>query len=182
MEGAFDSWQRVVCLDKWLGRLAGARHSLWLLMLASLAVQPGATRRTDWPAWGRDAGNQRHSPLTQINTQQRLECSCRPGSTSPEEGRRAIPAEPIAPTLVVDTGVLYLSFPFYRVVALEPETGEVLWDYTAPGDWTSPEHSACTTTAWVPCGDWPTLLAMTLRRRRSLIGTASKLITGAPPD
>ena len=22
----------------------------------------------DWPAWGRDGGNQRHSPLTQINT------------------------------------------------------------------------------------------------------------------
>ena len=37
-------------------------------------------------------------------------------------------------------GVLYLSFPYYRVVALEPETGDVIWEYTAPGDWNSPEH------------------------------------------
>ena len=37
-------------------------------------------------------------------------------------------------------GVLYLSFPYYRVVALEPETGDLIWEYTAPGDWNSPEH------------------------------------------
>ena len=43
-----------------------ARHSLWLLMLANLAAQP-VHAQDDWPAWGRDPGNQRHSPLTQIN-------------------------------------------------------------------------------------------------------------------
>ena len=37
-------------------------------------------------------------------------------------------------------GVLYLLFPYYRVVALEPETGDFIWEYTAPGDWNSPEH------------------------------------------
>ncbi len=41
-----------------------ARHSLWLLMLASLAAQ-SVHAQNDWPAWGRDSGNQRHSPLTQ---------------------------------------------------------------------------------------------------------------------
>ena len=36
-----------------------ARHSLWLLVLAGLAAPAHA--QDDWRAWGRDAGNQRHS-------------------------------------------------------------------------------------------------------------------------
>jgi glucose dehydrogenase len=48
-------------------RHRAARYSLWLLLLASLAAQP-ALGQDDWPAWGHDPGNQRHSPLTQIDT------------------------------------------------------------------------------------------------------------------
>lgn len=43
-------------------------------------------------------------------------------------------------TPLVVNGVMYISFPYYHVVALEPETGKVLWQYRAPGDWDSPEH------------------------------------------
>ncbi len=43
-------------------RHRGARHSLWVLMLASLAAPAHA--QDNWPAWGGDLGNQRHSPLT----------------------------------------------------------------------------------------------------------------------
>ena len=42
-------------------------HALWLLLLAGLAAQP-VRAQDDWPTWGRDSGNQRHSPLTQIDT------------------------------------------------------------------------------------------------------------------
>ncbi len=117
-------------------RHRAARHALWSLLLASLAVQP-LHAQDDWPAWGRDAGNQRHSPLTQINPSNvsRLVPAWR--YEMKEEG---VPSRPSQSTPLVVGGVLYLSFPFYRVVALEPETGDVIWDYTAPGDWNSPEH------------------------------------------
>ena len=44
-----------------------AWHGLWLLVLASLIASP-VQAQEQWSAWGRDGGNQRHSPLTQIDT------------------------------------------------------------------------------------------------------------------
>lgn len=39
----------------------------WLLIVAGVTL-PGLQAQVDWPSWGHDAGNQRHSPLKQINT------------------------------------------------------------------------------------------------------------------
>ena len=91
----------------------------------------------DWPAWGRDPGNQRHSPLTQINVDN---VSTLVPAWRYEMRKEGTPSRNAQSTPLVVDGVLYLSFPFYRVVALEPETGDVIWEYTAPGDWNSPEH------------------------------------------
>ena len=91
----------------------------------------------DWPAWGRDAGNQRHSPLTQINTSN---VSMLVPAWRYEMTKAGVPSRPSQSTPLMVEGVLYLSFPYYRVVALGPETGDVIWEYTAPGDWNSPEH------------------------------------------
>ena len=91
----------------------------------------------DWPAWGRDAGNQRHSPLTQINTSN---VSMLVPAWRYEMTKAGVPSRPSQSTPLMVEGVLYLSFPYYRVVALEPETGDRMWEYTAPGDWNSPEH------------------------------------------
>ncbi len=117
-------------------RHPGARQALRALMITAFIVQT-LHAQDDWPTWGRDAGNQRHSPLTQINT----------GNVSQlvpawryEMKQPGLPSRRSQSTPLVVDGVLYLSFPFYRVVALEPETGDVLWEYTAPGDWNSPEH------------------------------------------
>ena len=113
-----------------------APHSLWLLMLASLVAQP-VQAQDDWPAWGGDLGNQRHSPLTQIDTSN---VSTLVPAWRYEMTKEGVPSRPSQSTPLMVEGVVYLSFPYYRVVALEPETGGVLWDYTAPGDWNSPEH------------------------------------------
>ena len=112
------------------------RQTLWLLMIASFALQP-LHAQDDWPAWGRDAGNQRHSPLTQINTSN---VSTLVPAWRYEMKKQGLPSRPSQSTPLMVGGVLYLSFPFYHVVALEPETGDVLWAYTAPGDWNSSEH------------------------------------------
>ncbi len=116
-------------------RYRAARNSLWLLMLASLAAQP-VHGQDDWRSWGRDAGNQRHSPLTQINTSN---VSTLVPAWRYKMTKGGIPSRSQSTPLMVE-GILYLSFPYYRVVALEPESGDVIWDYTAPGDWNSPEH------------------------------------------
>ena len=106
------------------------------LLLVWLTVSPGYAQN-DWSSWGHDGGNQRHSPLTQINAGNvsTLVPAWRYEMTKVGVASRASQSTP----LMVE-GVLYLSFPYYRVVALEPETGETLWEYTAPGDWNSPEH------------------------------------------
>ena len=95
-------------------RHRAARHSLWLLLVAGLAAPP-VHAQDNWPAWGRDGGNQRHSPLTQIDTGNvsTLVPAWRYEMTKP-----GVPSRPSQSTPLMVDGVLYLSFPYYRVVAL----------------------------------------------------------------
>ena len=119
-----------------------ARRSPWLpivpltILATFLAAQP-LHAQDDWQHWGRDAGNQRHSPLTQIDVDN---VSTLVPAWRYEMTKVGVPSRPSQSTPLMVDGVLYLSFPYYRVVALEPETGEEIWEYTAPGDWNSPEH------------------------------------------
>ena len=123
-------------------RRRAARRWRWLaiatvaLLAATVTPQP-LHAQDDWQHWGRDAGNQRHSPLTQINVDN---VSTLVPAWRYEMRKEGTPSRNAQSTPLVVDGVLYLSFPFYRVVALEPETGDVIWEYTAPGDWNSPEH------------------------------------------
>ena len=114
------------------------RHAMWLLILVGFASS-SVQAQGDWPNWGRDAGNQRHSPLTQIDTSN---VSTLVPAWRYEMTKVGVPSRPSQSTPLMVEGVLYLSFPYYRVVALEPTTGGVIWEYTAPGDWNSPEHQS----------------------------------------
>jgi len=105
-------------------------------LLAGIAL-PVLHAQNDWPSWGRDPGNQRFSPLKQINTSNVSKLVPAWQYQMKKEGQ---PFRASQSTPLVVGGVMYLSFPFYRVVALEPETGKVLWEYTARGDYDSPEH------------------------------------------
>ena len=106
------------------------------LLIAHLLL-PGLHAQNDWPSWGRDSGNQRHSPLKQINTSN---VSKLVPAWSYSMKKAGVDFRPAESTPLMVGGVVYLSFPFYRVVALEPETGIVLWEHTARGEWNSPEH------------------------------------------
>ncbi len=82
----------------------------------------------DWPAYGRDPGGARYSPLTQITRdnvgQLRVAWTYRTGDVPTKKQQAAFEATPI----LVD-GTLYLSTPFNRVIALDPETGAERWTY-----------------------------------------------------
>ena len=112
------------------------RKFSWLAILASLTL-PALRAQNDWPAWGHDTGNQRFSPLKQINTSNVSKLVPAWQYVMKKEGQ---PFRASQSTPLVIGGVMYLSYPFYRVAALEPETGKVLWEYTARGDYDSPEH------------------------------------------
>ncbi|HSM59484.1 MAG TPA: pyrroloquinoline quinone-dependent dehydrogenase [Longimicrobiales bacterium] len=98
----------------------------------------GSLSPNEWPAYGRDPGGSRHSPLTQVSreTVSALEVAWTwetgdrpvPGPMRPIPGQdvRAGNFE-VTPVVIGDT--MYLSTPFNRVVALDAATGRRIWSY-----------------------------------------------------
>src|SRR5262245_7230382 len=76
----------------------------------------------NWLTYGRDYGNQRFSPLTQVNASNVKRLSPRwifqSGVTATFQA-----------TPIVADGVMYVSLPFSHVVALDARTGRELWRY-----------------------------------------------------
>ena len=102
-------------------------------------VEPGTVGASgDWPIWGADAGGTKYSHLDQIdrdNVDQMVEVWTWETGEQPVRGPRApIRGEQVRPgnfevtPLVID-GVMYLSTPYNRVVALDAATGEQIWEY-----------------------------------------------------
>ncbi len=96
--------------------------ALAVLLPASLPAQ------ADWAAYGRDAGGSRYSPAAQIarDNVAGLEVAWvyRTGDYALPPGATRFESTP----LVVD-GTLYVSTPFGRVIALDPELGTERWSY-----------------------------------------------------
>ena len=84
-----------------------------------------------WAYYGHDAGGMRYSPLTQINhanvASLRVAWTFHTGDVSDGKGRRKRSGFETTPILV--DGILYLTTPFNRVIALDPETGNQIWAY-----------------------------------------------------
>jgi glucose dehydrogenase len=76
----------------------------------------------NWLTYGRDYGNQRFSPLAQIN--QGNVARLQPAWSF----KTGVPSTFQATPIVVD-GVMYVSLPFNHVVALEARTGTQIWRY-----------------------------------------------------
>jgi quinoprotein glucose dehydrogenase len=83
----------------------------------------------DWPCYGRDAGGMRYSPLAQINrgnvAQLKVAWIFHTGDISDGRGKRKRSGFETTPILI--DGTLYLTTPFNRVIALDPETGRQHW-------------------------------------------------------
>ncbi len=135
-------------------RIAAIGLSVLGLARPCLAREPAAT---DWPTYGHDSGGMRYSPLTQITPQNVTALApawsyhMRPANpvnaapTAAEVAQRA--AEGLPPpgapagarraprpasseaTPLVAGGLMYVTTAYKKVVALEPETGKVVWSY-----------------------------------------------------
>lgn len=93
-------------------------------------VVPSGGPVAGWSAYGGDVGGSRYSPLTQITPQnvEHLDVAWtyRTGDVADDDVASRIAFE-ATPILV--EGTLYLSTPFNRVVALDPETGSERWSF-----------------------------------------------------
>jgi quinoprotein glucose dehydrogenase len=102
-------------------------------LLVALGAWLGAAQDGDWPAYGRDPGGERFSPLDSIRRENvaslQVGWTFRTGDAyEPKEGGRPTAFE--ATPLHVD-GTLYLSTPVGRVIALDPVTGRQRWAFDA---------------------------------------------------
>lgn len=110
-------------------------HLLTLSLAMGLAAQLAAQRTasSEWPAYGGDPGGHRFAALDQITRTNvgslRLAWVYRTGDLMNARGRFE------ATPLLVD-GILYVSTPLGRVVALDPATGAERWTFDARVDLT----------------------------------------------
>jgi quinoprotein glucose dehydrogenase len=86
----------------------------------------------DWPVYGRDPGDQRFSPLAQINRENvgRLKVAWTFHTGDAYQPRYDRPTAFEATPIYVE-GTLYLATPLGRAIALDPVTGKQHWDYDA---------------------------------------------------
>ncbi len=86
---------------------------------------------TDWPNYGNDPGGMRYSLLKQINRENvaklKVAWTFHTGDISDGSHDRRRSGFETTPILV--DGTLYLTTPFNRVIALDPETGKQRWAY-----------------------------------------------------
>ena len=103
--------------------MAPIRSSALLL----LAFGHVSVAQNDWPAYGRDPGAQRYSPLKQIN----------PGNVGKLVQAWSIDTKPASATgkgtssttALMINNVLYFATPYQSLVAVGPETGQPIWTF-----------------------------------------------------
>ena len=105
-------------------------------LLLTLTAVPRAQNpiAQDWPSYGRDPGGARFSPLTQITRANvsALKVVWRYHTGEPPTDVSRQPALEVTP-IVVD-GVMYISTPLGKVMAIDPATGREIWRYDARVD------------------------------------------------
>jgi quinoprotein glucose dehydrogenase len=124
-------------------RTAALAAALLVASCAENVVQPEAPAHgeiAEWPHYAGDAGGKRYSPLTQIDRRNvaRLEVAWEYHTGDVLDGKDGRPWSAFEATPIVVDGVMYLSTPFSRVVALDAQTGEPIWRFDPHADLRAP--------------------------------------------
>ena len=90
-----------------------------------------AKKEAGWPTYGNDTAGTRYSKAAQIDrsnvSQLKLAWTYRTGAL--EQSKRLIHKAAFEATPILVDGKLFLSTPYNHVIALDPGTGEKLWEY-----------------------------------------------------
>ena len=112
-------------------KTASALLFAFLTCSALASAQRTSNRDTQWPYTAGDPGGMHYSPLSTIN---KSNVSRLKVAWTWKTDEKLMPEKGVAPgsfevsPLMID-GVLYLSTPYNRVVALDAQSGEKIWDY-----------------------------------------------------
>ncbi len=123
-------WLKSICLN-----FSGMRNVLVLAFIVATTANAQTLPTTiEWGAYGRSAAGDRFSPASQIDRDNVKSLvpvwTYRTGEIDAKTRR---PAKLEATPLMVD-GLLYLSTPLGKVVALDPVTGKERWEFQADVD------------------------------------------------
>jgi quinoprotein glucose dehydrogenase len=125
------------------------------VFVSGLVAQPPKTSNADWPMYNRDLAGTRYSPLAQINTKNIAGLA--------KVWSYPVPAASEVTPIVVN-GVMYLPSG-KNVVALRPETGQVIWTYQYPSQSPSGNPSRRGLAYWPGDKDNPPRVIFTAGRR-----------------
>src|SRR5258708_35724449 len=102
--------------------------AILILLSAGMAL---AADDGGWPAYGRDAGGTRYSPLKQIDRVNvgKLQVAWTYHTHALEPSTDLNHKAAFEATPILFEGSLYLSTPFDQVIALDPATGAERWKY-----------------------------------------------------
>jgi quinoprotein glucose dehydrogenase len=111
----------------------GLRAGAALLALGAPVAAEGVPAAEEWHTYGHDYGDSRYSPLAQITPAN--VAGLKPVWTyhmrTADRAARGFASSQNTPLVV--NGVMYVSTPYGRVVALDAETGKQIWAYQVPG-------------------------------------------------
>lgn len=138
------------------------RRTIFLLLLIicgllSVADAQKGKPSVDWSAYGRDAGGSRFSPLDQINranvAKLQIAWTYHTGAEEVKAAGARNAAFESTPILV--DGMLYLTTPYSRVIALDPATGKERWtfDPQVPLERRYSEQTSRGVSTWPAAGD-----------------------------
>ena len=160
----------------WLMNLAGGT------MVAVLAAQSGTSRPStagngafDWPMYRHDHAGTAYSPLTQIDARnvasltEAWTYSLQPRAPAPAGGRGGPAGVNSQATPIVVNGVMYLPAAD-RVVALDAETGQQIWQQLVAGGALSRRGVAY----WPGDGGLPPRIIFTAGRRLIAVNAADR--------
>ena len=125
--------------SRWRGEFARMSASLSVSGLILTTAAPASNAADEWGAYGHDPGGQRFSPLRQLDRANvaKLELAWAFHIGDVSDGRESRRSGLETTPLFLD-GRLYLTTPFNRVIALNPETGQQLWAYDPRVDRSAP--------------------------------------------
>jgi quinoprotein glucose dehydrogenase len=116
---------------RWSAMAAGATVAILAACIAAASTPADAGPVAEWPSYGNDPGGMRYSPLDQINRDNvkdlKVAWTYHTGDVS--DGTQAKRKSSFENTPIVVDGTMYLSTPFNRVIALNPESGAEKWIY-----------------------------------------------------
>lgn len=115
-----------------------------LVILAAIAPSSLSIAQSNWTTIHHDDGGQRHSTLSQINTRNVSRLSLAwtftldesavtgRGEANVANSKSTPPKSAMVESVpLVVNGVMFISWPYCHVAALEADTGKKLWDFTA---------------------------------------------------